>query len=165
MSSSADPRFELLLPTEAATAAVAAALAAVARPGDVLALAGDLGAGKTALARAFVRTRAGVATEVPSPTFTLAQSYDLPGGVVWHFDLYRIAAPEDAVELGIEEAMAEGICLIEWPERLGLLLPARRLWLTLSVLDADRRHLVVDAGPGWADRLAGLERLRQGRPA
>ncbi len=158
--------YDLVLPDEAATAAVAAELAALARAGDVLALAGDLGAGKTALARAFVRARAGRDLEVPSPTFTLVQTYDAPGGVVWHFDLYRLTAPEEAVELGLEEALADGICLIEWPERLGALLPGHRLWLTLSLIDAERRRLAVEPGPGWADRRDDLARLAAhfGRP-
>src|SRR5256714_6120767 len=114
------------LPDETATAALAAGIAAMAAPGDIIALKGDLGTGKTAFARAFIRA-CGNEDEVPSPTFTLVQVYDAGPTVIWHFDLYRIRAPEEAWELGIEDAFFAGISLIEWPERLGPLGPAPRL--------------------------------------
>src|SRR5690348_3602284 len=114
------------LPDETATAALAARIAAVAQPTDVIALKGELGTGKTAFARAFIRSR-GNPDEVPSPTFTLVQIYDVGPSAIWHFDLYRIRSPEEAWELGIEAAFASAISLIEWPERLGPLLPDRRL--------------------------------------
>src|SRR5271170_7579662 len=116
--------WETGLPDAAATAALAARLATLARPRDVVALRGTLGSGKTSFARGFIAARAGRALEVPSPTFTLVQTYDLPAGTIWHFDLYRLVRPDDAIELGIDEAFASGINLIEWPERLGDLLPA-----------------------------------------
>src|SRR5215217_6892747 len=128
------------LPDEAATAALAARIAALARPGDVIALRGELGAGKTSLARAFIRARGG-AGEVPSPTFTLVQVYEFGDAAIWHFDGYRLRDPDEAWELGIEDAFRDGISLIEWPERLGPLLPPRRLEITLS-----------DAGPTNARR-------------
>lgn len=142
------------LPDEAATASLATTLAAMARPGDVLALGGDLGTGKTTLARAFIAARAGVATEVPSPTFTLVQVYDLDGGTVYHFDLYRLTAPEEARELGMEEAFADGISLIEWPERLGSLLPPDRLDVTLSYGGGESARRARLRGRGsWERRL------------
>jgi len=104
------------LPDETATAALAARIAAVAGAGDIIALKGELGTGKTAFARAFIRT-CGNQDEVPSPTFTLVQVYDAGPTAIWHFDLYRIRAAEEAWELGIEDAFIEGISLIEWPER------------------------------------------------
>ena len=144
------------LPDEKATAAFAARLAALAVPGDVIALQGELGAGKTALARAFIRARGGDET-VPSPTFTLVQLYDLPGGTVWHFDLYRLRQPDEAWELDIEDAFRDGISLIEWPERLGGLLPARRL---LAALDfgstPNARRIILTGDAGWETRLAGI---------
>lgn len=144
------------LPDEAATAALAGRLAAVARAGDVIALAGELGAGKTVFARAFIRARGG-AGEVPSPTFTLVQTYDLGAVSVWHFDGYRLRDPDEAWELGIEEAFSEGISLIEWPDRFGPLLPARRLLLTLSPgATPNARRAVIDAGPEWRSRLCIL---------
>lgn len=145
------------LPDEAATAALAADVAALARPGDVIALYGELGAGKTTFARAFIRAR-GECGEVPSPTFTLVQQYELGDATVWHFDGYRLRDPEEAWELGIEEAFSEGISLIEWPARFGSLLPARRLAITLSPgAAATARRATIDPGdPGdWAARLAG----------
>lgn len=126
----------LSLPDEAATARLATVLAAAARAGDVIALRGDLGAGKTAFARAFVRARLDdPAEEVPSPTFTLVQTYDDPAcdAGLWHFDLYRLEKPEDALELDLEDAFADGLSLIEWPERLGAYLPRARLDLTLTI--------------------------------
>lgn len=148
------------LPDEAATAAFAARVAAIARPGDVIALSGELGAGKTCFARAFIRARAGAdkaPEEVPSPTFTLVQTYELPGGTVWHFDLYRLRATEEAWELGIEDAFHDSISLIEWPERLGGLLPARRLAITLDFgPEPGSRRATLTRSSEWSARLAGM---------
>jgi tRNA threonylcarbamoyl adenosine modification protein YjeE len=142
------------LPDEAATAALAARISALAATGDIIALKGDLGAGKTSFARAFIRARGGV-EEVPSPTFTLLQIYELGSAVIWHFDLYRVKSPEEAWELGIEDAFSEGISLIEWPERLGPLLPRRRLEIEfLYDAQPDARRAVLDAGGDWLPRLA-----------
>jgi len=128
------------LADERATLDLGARLAAGARAGHVYALRGDLGSGKTTLARGFVRalTR-NDEEEVPSPTFTLVQTYETDKGTVWHFDLYRLEDPEDAWELGIEEAFVSGISLIEWPERLGALLPARHRDVTLEIEGSARR--------------------------
>src|SRR5690242_16117956 len=122
----------LTLATEQDTAALGAALAGHVRRGDVIALAGPLGAGKTTLARGFIQKLTGTEEEVVSPTFTLVQTYDTPQGAIWHFDLYRLNDPEEALELGFEEALAAGISLIEWPERLGGYLPRGCLTVTLS---------------------------------
>ena len=143
------------LPNETATAALAKELAAQSRAGDVIALQGELGAGKTSFARAFIRARGGAGEEVPSPTFTLVQLYQLPGAGIWHFDLYRLEAPQEAWELGIEEAFTEGISLIEWPERLGALLPARRLDLRLEfAATPEARRATLSGGAAWQARLA-----------
>src|SRR4029077_12412323 len=134
------------LPDDAATAAFAARISALAEIGDVIALKGDLGAGKTTFARAFIRARGGT-EEVPSPTFTLVQIYVLGPAAIWHFDLYRLKSSDEAWELGIEDAFSEGISLIEWPERLGPLLPQHRLEITLLFADAPlARRAVLDAG-------------------
>jgi len=144
----------LRLPDAAATAALARRVAALARPGDVIALKGELGSGKTYFARAFIGEE-----EVPSPTFTLVQIYDRPQGRIWHFDLYRLEAPDQAIELGIEEAFASGISLIEWPERLGRLIPAEHLEIALSFAVAPEARDTAIAGTGrWApllDAVAG----------
>jgi tRNA threonylcarbamoyladenosine biosynthesis protein TsaE len=143
------------LPDEAATAALAVRLAALVRPGDVIALKGELGAGKTSFARAFIRTRAGRDEEVPSPTFTLVQTYELPELTIWHFDGFRLRDPDEAWELGIEDAFRDGVSLIEWPERFGAAIPKRRLHLTFEQGAApDARRAIIDAGPEWAERLA-----------
>ncbi|MGE5504013.1 MAG: tRNA (adenosine(37)-N6)-threonylcarbamoyltransferase complex ATPase subunit type 1 TsaE [Actinomycetota bacterium] len=144
------------LADEAATIRLGQRLAGLVRTGDVLALSGGLGAGKTTLARALIRALTDPDEEVPSPTFTLVQGYDAEAGPVWHFDLYRLDRPDDAVELGLDDALADGITLIEWPERLGPLLPRRRLDLRLAVAPTGRVADLIDAGGAWADRLACL---------
>ena len=144
------------LPDEAATAAFAARVAAVATGGDIIALRGDLGAGKTTFARAFIHAR-GCEEEVPSPTFTLVQVYEVGSNAIWHFDLYRLNSPDEAWELGIEDAFSEAISLIEWPERLGSLLPRRRLQIEFLFGDRpEARRAVLDSGEGWQQRLAGI---------
>ena len=138
---SQDP-IEFDLPERTATEALARALAQRARPGDVIALHGDLGAGKTTFARAFIRARAQGAAigEIPSPTFTLVQVYDLPSGAIWHFDLYRLTRPDQVWELGLEEALIAGIALIEWPERIAELLPDGCLDVMLATDGGERRQ-------------------------
>ncbi len=135
--------FSLPLANEAATEQFGATLAARLKPGDVVGLKGELGAGKTTLARAILRAAAGNPDLiVPSPTFTLVEVYETPQGTYWHFDLYRLEAPEQVFELGWEEARAEGIVIVEWPERLGELLP-NHLSVTLDV-DGEGRRARLD---------------------
>jgi tRNA threonylcarbamoyladenosine biosynthesis protein TsaE len=144
----------LHLPDLAATEALAARVAALARPGDAILLSGPLGAGKSAFARAFLRAASGdPALEVPSPTFTLVQSYDLPRGAAHHFDLWRLSGPADLAELGWDEARA-GIVLVEWPERLGPLAPPEALRVALSPAEAETARDAVLSG--WPDRIARL---------
>ena len=112
-------RYETALPDLAATAALGARIAAVLQAGDLVALGGDLGAGKTTLARAIL-TALGVAENVPSPTFTLVQSYDTPRLRVSHYDLYRLKSEAEMQELGLDEALEDGAALVEWPERASL---------------------------------------------
>ncbi len=145
------------LPDEAATAALARRLAPTLVPGDVLALRGDLGAGKTAFARALVRALVGDdEAEVPSPTFTLVQTYDSGAGPVWHFDLYRLSGPDEVQELGWDE-VGQGIALVEWPDRLGPLLPRDRLELTMSFDGSDARRADLAGFGAWGARLESLE--------
>jgi len=145
-----EPAAMLFLPDEAATDALAGRLAPHLAPGDRIALSGPLGAGKSAFARALVRALLGdPRAEVPSPTFTLVQDYDAPGPggepvAVHHFDLYRLSDPSEVEELGWDEALADGICLIEWPDRAGRLLPP------------DRLDLALDLPEGGAGRIARL---------
>ena len=156
MSQTCPDSWSLDLPDEAATSRLATRLALHARAGDVIALSGGLGAGKSSFARAFLRARAGDPDlEVPSPTFTLVQPYALPHGTVWHFDLYRLKRPEEAWELGIEEAFGAVIALIEWPENLGDLLPPEHLAIRLdSAASPNARRATLTASPSWISRLA-----------
>jgi tRNA threonylcarbamoyladenosine biosynthesis protein TsaE len=149
---------DVTLPNPAATERLAAILAAKVRPGDVILLSGDLGAGKTHFARAFINALSPAAEEVPSPTFTLVQTYDgVAGGVplhIWHFDLYRLRSSEETLELGIEDALAEGVSLIEWPDRLGRLMPSEFLELRLAIAaDGTTRHAGLSGTPSWRERI------------
>ena len=136
------------LPDLAATECLAASLAAQARPGDAILLAGPLGAGKTAFARAFLRAMVGnPALEVPSPTFTLVQTYDTPRGLVHHYDLWRLDGPAGLAELGWEEA-CDDIVLVEWPERLGARHPAGALVVTLVITGEASRYVTLSGRIG-----------------
>ncbi len=143
--------FAVVLAAEADTVRLGAAVATQVRRGDVIALHGPLGAGKTTLARGLVHQLTDSDEEVVSPTFTLAQVYETSRGNVWHFDLYRLKSADEALEIGVEEAFADGISVIEWPERLGTLLPKKRLDIYLSHDGAGRKAIL--SGAFWADRL------------
>ncbi len=146
-----------------ATRSLAGRLAKVLCAGDVVGLAGPLGAGKTTLARALIETlvEAGGAApvgEVPSPTFTLVQIYETGAAPVWHFDLYRLERPADALELAIEEAFVEAISLIEWPERLAEFMPGDWLELRLERQAGDaRRAFIQGHGPRGLELESALE--------
>lgn len=143
------------LPGPEATADLGIWLADRLGAGDTLLLTGAIGAGKTHLARALIQhrlTAAGVNEDVPSPTFTLVQIYAADGLEIWHADLYRLAHPQEVVELGLDDAFATALCLVEWPDRLGDLRPAGALHLRLVAEGKGRRASL--SGP--ADRLALL---------
>lgn len=155
----------MALPDEAATCALARSLARLLRPGDVVFLIGDLGAGKTAFARGVINALPpsddGASgrgdEEVPSPTFTLVQIYERRPAPVWHVDLYRLERPDDVEQLGLDEAAGESIVLVEWPDRLGGRVPADRLEVRLSFGEAREGRSVVLAGYGdWRTRLAAI---------
>jgi len=131
-------------------------LAVIARAGDCILLKGQIGAGKSALARAFIRERLGADTEVPSPTFTLVQTYGSETLEIWHADLYRLGDPQEAVELGLTDAFADHICLIEWPELLGDLIPDTALDICLTVTP-DAHIATLTYGSHWAPRLRYLD--------
>jgi tRNA threonylcarbamoyl adenosine modification protein YjeE len=130
-------RGEVALPDLAATGALGASIAAGLQAGDAVALWGDLGAGKTTLARAVLRAL-GVEEDVPSPTFTLVQSYDTPRLAVSHFDLYRLKQPRELEQLSFEDALADGAVLVEWPERAPEALPPDALHVRLGVGEGGR---------------------------
>jgi tRNA threonylcarbamoyladenosine biosynthesis protein TsaE len=151
---------DLNLPDPAATERLAAIIAGQARPGDAILLSGDLGAGKTHFARAFINALTPAPEEVPSPTFTLVQTYDgLAQGApvkIWHFDLYRLKSPEETLELGIDEVFAEGIALVEWPDRLGYYKPREHLELNLAITGDGARQATLRPTPSWQDRAAAI---------
>jgi tRNA threonylcarbamoyladenosine biosynthesis protein TsaE len=133
-----------------------AALAPRMRIGEALCLFGPLGAGKSTLARGLIRALTTPDEDVPSPTFTLVQTYATPGLTIAHFDLYRLKSPEEAFELGLEEALETGAAVIEWPERLEGDLPRDRLEVRL-VHDGDGRAVVLNGHGAWVGRIQDLE--------
>ncbi|EEW25231.1 tRNA (adenosine(37)-N6)-threonylcarbamoyltransferase complex ATPase subunit type 1 TsaE [Rhodobacter ferrooxidans] len=142
--SSAAP-LSIFLASEQETARFGEWLAARLRPGDTLLLEGQIGAGKTHLARSLIRARLGRMEDVPSPTFTLVQTYDAGDTEIWHADLYRLSHPDEVTELGLEAAFDTAICLIEWPDRLGSLAPPGAMRLQLSQ-EGEGRRLLVSGG-------------------
>lgn len=144
---------ELQLRSLAETEALGRLIAANISPGDTVALEGDLGAGKTTLARAILRAL-GSGEAVPSPTFTLVQRYALPRFPVSHFDLYRIEKDAELEELGLEEALDEGAALIEWPEKAGSRLPPDALHVQLFIVEGTIRRVKFEGPQRWA-MLAG----------
>lgn len=126
------------------------------RPGDTVLLEGPIGAGKTHLARAAIRALLGAGVEVPSPTYTLVQTYEAPGATIWHADLYRITDPAEIEELGLHEAIGRDIVLIEWPDRLGGGRPEGAVTLSLS-LAGEGRDLRISAPREFLSRLSSRE--------
>lgn len=112
--------------------------------GDIYTLQGLMGAGKSEFARAFIRKLMGSDIDVPSPTFTLVQTYESDKGLIWHFDLYRLEDEEEIYEIGWEEALSDGILLIEWPERLGSLMPKVKKAIQIESLDENKRKITID---------------------
>jgi tRNA threonylcarbamoyladenosine biosynthesis protein TsaE len=145
-----------MLADEAATQSLGETLARALQAGDAICLTGPLGAGKSTLARALIRALTTPDEEVPSPTFTLVQSYEGPEFAISHFDLYRLADPDEAYEIGLEEALDGGAALIEWPERLEGRLPADRLDIEISFVDEGRAARLTPHG-AWRDRLKDLK--------
>lgn len=129
-------------------------LAPVLAAGDTLALSGPIGAGKSVLARAIIRAL-GVTEDIPSPTFTLVQTYDAGGLEIWHADLYRLTGADELWELGLDEAFDGALCLIEWPDRLGQDLPSSALQIELTPGKLDDIRQIRISGPSevWSERL------------
>ncbi len=148
---------------ERATTALGRAVAPRLEPGEAVLLYGPLGAGKSTLARGLIRALAGEDEDVPSPTFTLVQFYESHapdrGPPVAHFDLYRLTRPEEAFEIGLDEALDVGAALIEWPERLGddpaRVLGPDRLTIALSE-KGNGRHATVSGAGAWAVKINQL---------
>lgn len=137
----------------------AAKIAFLCKPGDVIALYGDLGMGKTVFSRAFIRVLGHKDEEVPSPTFTLVQTYDATTAdrtetTIWHFDLYRLKQADEIYEIGFEEALSDGISLIEWPERAEKILPKNRLNIHIKAGKTHEKRLmdILPNGASWEER-------------
>jgi tRNA threonylcarbamoyladenosine biosynthesis protein TsaE len=153
MDAAAPATLDVLLPSLAATEALACRVGRLLRPGDAVLLSGALGAGKSAFARALLRDMAGdPALEVPSPSFTLVQSYETPRGMVHHYDLWRVEPGPDLRELGLDDAFRD-ITLVEWPDRLGDHAPADALGITLTAEPDGTRQARLT---GWPERLPYL---------
>lgn len=140
----------MILKDEEATAQAGAALASVIRPGDVITLSGPLGVGKTALARGLIRAL-GHAGEVPSPSFALVQPYEELDPPLWHVDLYRIEKASEIEELGLD-AVADGVLVVEWPERAGRAAWRSALRLSLDFGQDGDRSLTAEVPPAWESR-------------
>ena len=157
------PELQLTLHDPAATARLGLLLSGQLQAGDVIALEGALGAGKSVLARGIIQAACPAEDDIPSPTFTLVQTYepdDLP--LIMHFDLYRLETPEESLELGIEDAFIDAICLIEWPQRLGAFLPRGALTITLvDGADANSRIAHLGGGARWQSVLDTLRAQMQ----
>ena len=131
-------------------------IARVLRPGDAILLEGAIGAGKTCFARATIHALLDRQEDVPSPTFTLVQTYDTPKGEVWHCDLYRLTHPDEVFELGLDQAFETAICLIEWPDRLGTDIPSDALRLFFEARQDDHA-VTLHMTPTWQDRLRHID--------
>lgn len=141
---------------EEKTSDLAEKVALLCHKGDVFALNGTLGMGKSVFARAFVQKLCGK-TEVPSPTFTLVQMYDAPDFEIYHFDLYRLKSPEEIFELGMEEAIYEGVCLIEWPEKMGGYLPRKAITVNITPFAEGRQFDFIFHNQSDFDRFSFLQ--------
>ena len=144
----------MILRDEAATARLGAAIARALRAGEAVCLSGPLGAGKSTLARALIRALTTPDEEVPSPTFTLVQFYESLGLKVAHFDLYRLTDPDEAYEIGLDDALEDGAAIIEWPERLDGRLPPDRLDVEIALKGDGREARLIPHG-SWLGRMEG----------
>lgn len=132
---------EIIIESEADLGVFARDIADQSKSGDIYLLQGDLGAGKSTFSRAFIRHLSGAEIDVPSPTFTLVQQYDTHKGLIWHFDLYRLEDADEIYEIGWEEALSDGILLVEWPQRLGSLVPPQAKTLNIEITGDETRKI------------------------
>jgi tRNA threonylcarbamoyladenosine biosynthesis protein TsaE len=157
LSAMSDPTLSLFLPDDAATTCLGGLFAQLLRAGDTVLLSGAIGAGKTHLVRSLIRKRLNRMEDVPSPTFTLVQVYDADVEI-WHADLYRLSHPDEALELGLDEAFGAAICLVEWPDRLGDLAPKDAVTLVLAPEGEGRRITLTGGRAGLLAQIkAGMD--------
>lgn len=143
-----DTIHQSVMKNEAATQAFASRIGAQMQPGDVILLSGPVGAGKTAFARALILSLLDAVEDVPSPTYTLVQTYDTPRGEIWHSDLYRVMSTSEVEELGLTEAFETAMCLVEWPEVLGDLIPPHALSINFKPNASGQNRLMTAR---WTD--------------
>lgn len=142
-----------------ATTALAARIAPCLGAGDTLLLEGEIGAGKSHLARGLIQAKmaeTGQIEDVPSPTFTLVQVYDIGGTEIWHADLYRLRSADEVIETGLDDAFETALCLVEWPDRLGACAPAQAMRLSL-IAEGDGRRLTASGPDRWAQVLEAMD--------
>ena len=149
------PETELRLAAPDDTARLGRWLAGCLQPGDTVLLQGPIGSGKSHLARSVIQSWLGQMEDVPSPTYTLVQTYGEGGAEIWHADLYRLSHPDEVIELGLDDAFGRAICLVEWPERLGRATPDSALRLTFSQ-DGEGRRVLLTGSAEWAERLSQI---------
>jgi tRNA threonylcarbamoyladenosine biosynthesis protein TsaE len=149
------PETELRLAAPDDTARLGRWLAGCLQPGDTVLLQGPIGSGKSHLARSVIQSWLGQLEDVPSPTYTLVQTYGKGDAEIWHADLYRLSHPDEVIELGLDDAFGRAICLVEWPERLGRATPDSALRLTFSQ-DGEGRRVVLTGSAEWAERLSQI---------
>lgn len=143
-----------VLQSPQATEQLAQRIAPHLRAGDVILLQGHIGAGKTHFSRSIIQHLIPDQRDVPSPTFTLVQTYDAPTFEIWHCDLYRLTSPDEALELGLDDAFIEALCLIEWPDRLAEEVPNGALVLTFDAPNQESRTLLAETtNPRWSSVL------------
>ncbi|MDX1819486.1 MAG: tRNA (adenosine(37)-N6)-threonylcarbamoyltransferase complex ATPase subunit type 1 TsaE [Paracoccaceae bacterium] len=149
---------QITLTSPEQTAAFAVRLGTCLTAGDTVLLEGSIGAGKTHFARSLIQSRLTAPEDVPSPTFTLVQTYEADGVEIWHSDLYRLTSPDEVIELGLIDAFDTAICLVEWPDRLGNLTPRDALTLRFTQGDSEDKRVISltweDAK--WSSRLNGV---------
>ena len=143
------------------TCRIAQALGRGLTTGDVLLLEGDVGAGKTHFARCLIQSRLAAPEDVPSPSYTLVQTYPVSGAEIWHADLYRLSDLSEVEELGLMQAFDEAICLVEWPDRLGELAPEQALFVRLDPghSDSHRTLRFQWTAPRWSALMKGIARV------
>ncbi|KPA19860.1 tRNA threonylcarbamoyladenosine biosynthesis protein TsaE [Shimia sp. SK013] len=148
----------ILLSSADETAALAVQLGAKLQVGDVLLLEGDIGAGKTHFARSLIQSLLKIPEDVPSPTFTLVQMYEIEHSELWHTDLYRLTSPDEIVELGLIDAFEDAICLVEWPDRLAELRPDTALTLNFALGETPGSRILTPTytTPRWESVLGAL---------